>query len=64
MLVFTSRVVRLNRRPVYMEGFELTSYLSNGVDRMIRDMLKVSLKYPQQSLFIMHYAAAQKKPGH
>lgn len=44
-----------------MEGFELTSYLSNGVDRMIRDMLKVSLKYPQQSLFIMHYAAAQKK---
>lgn len=44
-----------------MKDFELTSYLSSGVDKIVKDMLKVSLKYPQGRLSLMHYAAVQKK---
>lgn len=44
-----------------MESFELESYLSGGVEKIVKGMVKTSLSNPRQSVFMLKYVNAAKK---
>jgi MoaA/NifB/PqqE/SkfB family radical SAM enzyme len=44
-----------------MEQIDLEAYLSNGVDNIVKGILKTSLKNPQASIFMLQYANESKK---
>lgn len=44
-----------------MRNFNLESYLSNGVESIVKNILKASWKNPQASIFLMQYAKESKK---
>ncbi|MGN1165026.1 MAG: radical SAM/SPASM domain-containing protein [Lachnospiraceae bacterium] len=44
-----------------MERNQLEEYLSNGVERIVKGILKASLSNPQESLFMMRYSGESKK---
>lgn len=41
--------------------FDLQEYMTNGVENIVKGALKATLSDPQESLFMMQYAAASKK---
>ena len=44
-----------------METFRLEEYLSNGVEQMIKGILKASAGNPRESLFMVQYARGGRK---
>lgn len=44
-----------------MEGFQLEKYLSNGVENIVKGIVKAAVKNPRASLFMMQYAKESKK---
>lgn len=40
--------------------FNLEKYLSEGVEKIVKGILKATLKNPDASRFIAHYAAASR----
>lgn len=44
-----------------MKTFYLEEYLSNGVEKIVKGILKASLNNPKESMFMLQYAAASKK---
>ncbi len=44
-----------------MQPFNLTEYLNHGVERIVRGILKASVKNPRESLFMLEYSAASKR---
>ena len=44
-----------------MKTFDLGEYLSNGVEKIVKGIMKASLKNPKQSLFLLQYAKDSKK---
>lgn len=51
----------IERKGVYMKGLELEEYLSNGVENIVKEIMKAALKNPQESLFMLQYASDSKK---
>lgn len=43
-----------------MNEFDLGEYLSNGVERIVKGIMKASLKNPKQSLFLLQYSKDSK----
>ena len=41
--------------------FSLEQYLSEGVERLIKDAIRVSFKNPKQSAFFLRYVTAAQK---
>ena len=46
---------------INMNNFELESYLSKGVERIVKGILNASLSNPRASIFMMKYVNASKK---
>lgn len=46
-----------------MEVFNLETYLSNGIDKIVKDILRTSVKSPGAAVFMMQYARENKKAG-
>lgn len=44
-----------------MDEFQLESYLSRGVERIVKEIIKVSGAVPGKGLFFLRFAAAEKK---
>lgn len=44
-----------------MQEFELGTYLSSGVERIVKEMLGLSLSNPKQSIFMAQYTMAARK---
>lgn len=44
-----------------MKVFKLEEYLSNGVEKIVKGILKATVSNPKESLFMIQYAAASKK---
>ena len=44
-----------------MKGLELEEYLSNGVENIVKEIMRAALKNPQESLFMLQYASDSKK---
>ena len=40
--------------------FDLQAYLTRGVERVVKDALKATLKDPKESAFMLRFAAASK----
>lgn len=43
------------------DGFDLERYLSNGVEKLVKDMIKAAAFHPRESLFMAQYALSSKK---
>ena len=43
------------------EAIDLQKYLTEGVDMIVRDALRATLRDPRESLFMARFAAAAKK---
>ncbi len=43
-----------------MEAFDLQAYVTRGVENVVRDALKATLKDPRESAFMLRFAAASK----
>lgn len=43
------------------ENFDLTAYLSKGVERIVSESLRATLKDPRESAFMLRFASASKK---
>ena len=43
------------------ESFQLESYLSKGVENIVKQLVKASLFHPQENIFMAKYAIASKK---
>ena len=43
------------------ENFDLTAYLTGGVERIVSESLRATLKSPRTSTFMLRFAAASKK---
>lgn len=46
-----------------MSEWNLEEYLSHGVDRIIKGILKASLQNPKESIFMMQYAKDSRQAG-
>ena len=42
------------------ENFDLQAYVTSGVENVVRDALKATLKDPRESAFMLRFAAASK----
>ena len=42
------------------ENFDLQAYLTKGVEQVVADALKATLKDPRESAFMLKFAAASK----
>ena len=42
------------------ENFDLQAYVTKGVENVVRDALKATLKDPRESAFLLKFAAASK----
>ena len=43
------------------KNFDLQAYLTRGVEKIVADSLKATLRNPRQSAFMMKFAAAAKQ---
>lgn len=43
-----------------MNGMQLETYLANGVENTVKEILRASLKNPKESAFMLKYAAHSK----
>lgn len=43
------------------ENFDLTAYLTSGVERIVSESLLATLKDPRESAFMLKFASASKK---
>ena len=43
-----------------MENFDLAKYLTNGVENLVKNILRATLKYPRASAFMMKYSRSVK----
>lgn len=43
-----------------MEGFDIQEYMTKGVERVVADAIKATLKNPKESAFMLKFAAASK----
>ena len=41
-------------------NFDLQSYLSNGIESIVSEILKATLKNPKESAFMLKFAAATR----
>ena len=48
---------RMNRKN---EGFDIQTYMTKGVERVVSDALKATLKNPRESAYLIRFAAASK----
>ena len=46
--------------PLNNEAFDLQAYVTRGVENVVRDALKATLKNPRESAFMLQFAAASK----
>lgn len=44
-----------------MQEFQLEEYLSHGVERIVKEILALSASNPRESMFMLHFAGAEKK---
>ena len=44
-----------------MENFDLAAYLSNGVENLVKNILRATLKDPKESAFMMKYSRSVKE---
>lgn len=44
-----------------MENFDLTAYLTGGVENIVKNILRATLKDPKESAFLLKYSAASKE---
>ena len=44
-----------------MESFDLTEYLTNGVENLVKNILRATLKDPKESAFMLKYSKAAKE---
>lgn len=59
---FTIAVFRHRNRDGFMnEGFDIQKYMTKGVERIVADAIRSTLKDPRESLFMAGFAAATKK---
>ena len=42
------------------EAFDLQAYLTGGVERVVADVIKATLKNPRESAFMLRFAAASR----
>lgn len=45
----------------YVEGFDLNNYLTAGVEKIVKSVLRATLKDPKESAFMMGFAKASRK---
>lgn len=43
-----------------LKGFDLQEYLSNGIERVVKEALRATLKDPKESAFMLRFAAATR----
>ena len=43
--------------------FNLEQYLTKGIEDIVRDIVKATLKHPRESAFFMKYAVSARKAG-
>lgn len=43
------------------ENFDIQAYMTSGVERIVADSLKVTLRAPRESAFMVKFAAASRK---
>ncbi len=60
-LVYTSCSYNHGRELYWMENFNLESYLTNGVEKIVKGILKASLKHPSASIFMLQYMNSNKE---
>ena len=46
------------------EAFDLQKHIENGVERIVADTIKATLKNPKESAFMLRFAAASQKASH
>ena len=44
-----------------MEKFDLAAYLTNGVEKIVKNILRTTLKDPRESAFMLKYSAASRE---
>lgn len=49
------------KKAAYIEGFDLERYLTEGVEDIVRDAIKATLKDPKESAFMIRYGLASKE---
>ena len=49
------------RGPVKNEKFDIQAYMTHGVETIVAESLKATLKNPRESAFMVRFAAASKK---
>ena len=45
----------------HSNGFDLEKYLSTGVEKIVKQLVKAAAFHPQESIFMAKYARASKK---
>ena len=43
-----------------MKNFDIQTYMTNGVEKIVKEAIKATLKNPQESIFMLKFAAASK----
>ncbi len=46
------------------KDFDLQAYLTKGVEQVVTDAIKATLKDPKESSFMLRFAAASPVPSH
>ena len=44
-----------------MDKFDLTAYLSNSGEKIVKNILRATLKDPRESAFMLRYSAASRR---
>ena len=55
------QVVNMQKRFENNEDFDIQEYMTKGVERIVTDAIKATLKNPKESLFMARFAAASSK---
>ena len=42
-------------------GFDIQAYMTKGVERVVQDAVRATLRNPKESAFMLRFAAASKK---
>ena len=43
-----------------MKSFDIQTYMTNGVEKIVKEAIKTTLKNPKESIFMLKFAAASK----
>ena len=43
-----------------MKNFDIQAYMTNGVEKIVKEAIKATLKNPKESIFMLKFAAASK----